>query len=63
LGNLFAAGPSTLLALFTGEGRAHHSDILAQAAVLGEAGKLTPLLNERRFSIVGFDGARTLVES
>jgi hypothetical protein len=39
----------TLLPLITGENRAHHGKILAQAAALAEAGKLRPLINERRF--------------
>jgi NADPH:quinone reductase-like Zn-dependent oxidoreductase len=49
--------------LITGEGRAHHGEILAQAAALAEAGKLKPLLNERRFSTQDIDAAHALVES
>src|SRR6202044_4025871 len=44
------SGVFTLLPLLSGEGRAHHGEILAQAAALAESGKLRPLLNERRFS-------------
>ena len=56
------SGVFTLLPLITGESRAHHGEILAQAA-LAEAGKLRPLLNERRFSIADIDAAHALVES
>src|SRR6266852_1248461 len=41
----------TVLLLITAQRRAHHGKILAQAAALVQAGKLRPLLNERRFSI------------
>src|SRR5579862_8535994 len=44
------SGVFTLLPLLTGEGRAHHGEILAQAAALADAGKLKPLLNEHSFS-------------
>ena len=53
----------TLLPLITGENRAHHGKILAQAAVLAEAGKLTPLLNERRFTSADMAEAHALVEA
>jgi NADPH:quinone reductase-like Zn-dependent oxidoreductase len=56
-------GVFTLLPLITGEGRAHHGEILAQAAALAEAGKLRPLLNEQRFSIHDIGAAHALVES
>ena len=57
------SGVFTLLPLITGEGRAHHGEILAQAAALAEAGKLKPLLNERRFSTQDIGAAHALVES
>ncbi len=57
------SGVFTLLPLITGEGRAHHGQILAQAAARAEAGKLRPLLNERRFSTADIDAAHALVES
>jgi NADPH:quinone reductase len=57
------SGVFTLLPLITGESRAHHGKILAQAAALAEAGKLRPLLNERRFSSPDIDAAHALVES
>lgn len=38
-----------LLPLVTGQGRERHGEIMAQAAALAEAGKLRPVLAERRF--------------
>ena len=57
------SGVFTLLPLLTGEGRAHHGEILTQAAALAEAGKLRPLLNECRFSTACIAAAHALVES
>lgn len=36
-----------LIPLLTGEGRAHHGDILTEAARLADAGQLTPLIDTR----------------
>lgn len=41
----------TLLPLLTGEGRAHHGAILAEATRLTEAGRLLPVLDARRFTL------------
>ncbi len=57
------SGVFTLLPLITGESRAHHGKILAQAAVLADAGKLRPLLNEQRFSIKDIAAAHALLDS
>ena len=57
------SGVFTLLPLITGVGRLHHAEILAQATALAEAGKLTPLLNQRPFSTAEIDAAHALVES
>jgi NADPH2:quinone reductase len=57
------SGVFTLLPLITGESRAHHGKILAQAAALAEAGKLRPLLSEQRFSIKDIGAAHALVEA
>ncbi|MGC2398944.1 MAG: zinc-dependent alcohol dehydrogenase family protein [Acidobacteriaceae bacterium] len=57
------SGVFTLLPLLTGENRAHHGKILAQAAGLVEAGKLQPLLNQQRFSFRDVAAAHALVES
>ena len=40
-----------LLPLLTGEGRAHHGEILSQATRLAEAGQLLPFLDARRFTL------------
>ena len=55
------SGVFTLLPLLTGDGRAHHGRILAEAAELAEAGKLKPLLSEQRFSAKDIGGAHALV--
>jgi NADPH:quinone reductase-like Zn-dependent oxidoreductase len=53
----------TLLPLLTGEGRAHHGEILTHVAVLVEAGKLKPLLNDHPMSMAETEAAYALVES
>jgi NADPH:quinone reductase-like Zn-dependent oxidoreductase len=57
------SGVFTLLPMITGQDRAHHGEILAQAAALAEAGKLRPVLNERRFSTAEIAEAHALVEA
>ena len=57
------SGVFTLLPLLTGEGRAHHGEILTRAAALAEAGKLRPLLSEQRFSTADIAAAHALVAS
>ena len=57
------SGVFTLLPLITGEGRSHHGQILTQAAVLAETGKLRPLLNDRQFSSNDLRAAYALVEA
>jgi NADPH2:quinone reductase len=57
------SGVFTLLPLLTGENRAHHGEILAQAAALAEAGRLRPLLSEERFSVSGIDAALARVSA
>src|SRR5215470_17285777 len=57
------SGVFTLLPLITGEGRAHHGNILAHIATVVEAGKLEPLLNDQFFSVADIDSAHALVES
>jgi NADPH:quinone reductase-like Zn-dependent oxidoreductase len=51
------SGVFTLLPLLTGENRAHHGRILAQAAAFAEAGKLRPLLSAEGFSVSWIDAA------
>ncbi|MBE1528994.1 NADPH2:quinone reductase [Sphingopyxis sp. OAS728] len=45
------SGVFTLLPLLSGEGRAHHGEIMAEATQLVEAGKLVPRLDPRRFTL------------
>jgi NADPH2:quinone reductase len=55
------SGVFTLLPLLTGEGRAHHGQILAQVATLVDAGKLVPKLDPRRFSLADAEAAHLAV--
>ncbi|NLR98654.1 zinc-dependent alcohol dehydrogenase family protein [Rhizobium sp. P38BS-XIX] len=55
------SGVFTLLPLLTGEGREAHGHILAEAARLAEAGKLTPRLDDRRFSLDQASDAHALL--
>ena len=57
------SGVFTLLPLLTGEGRAHHGEILRQATELIEAGKVTPRLDPRHFNFETIEQAHALVES
>ncbi len=57
------SGVFTLHPLLTGEGRARHGGVLAQAAKLAEAGKLKPLLSENCFSTSDIAAAHALIES
>jgi len=57
------SGVFTLLPLLTGNGRAHHGEIMREAAKLAEAGKLVPLVDERRFTLETAMDAHALVES
>jgi NADPH:quinone reductase len=57
------SGVFTLLPLITGEGRAHHGEILAHITALVEAGNLRPLLTDHVISLADIDSAHALVES
>jgi NADPH2:quinone reductase len=56
------SGVFTLSPLITGENRAHHGEILAQAAALVERNHLRPLLSEQEFSVADLDEAYSRVE-
>lgn len=56
------SGVFTLLPLLTGEGRAHHGEILAEAARMVEAGQLSASLETRRFTLDGIEEAYRLLE-
>ena len=49
--------------LITGEGRAHHGEILREAATLADAGKLIPLIDSNKFTFAQVNEAHALFES
>jgi len=56
------SGVFTLLPLLTGEGRAHHGEIMAEATRLAEEGKLHPRLDPRRFTLSNAADAHGAIE-
>lgn len=56
------SGVFTLLPLLTGEGGAHHGDILREATRLAEAGRVRTLLDARPFDLSTVADAYALVE-
>jgi NADPH:quinone reductase-like Zn-dependent oxidoreductase len=57
------SGIFTLLPMLTGEGRGHHGEILREIAALADAGALTPVLDERVFTLADIADAHAAVES
>ena len=57
------SGVFTLLPMLTGEGRAHHGEIMREATRLVEAGKLVPRVNPRHFSLSAVDDAYRTIEA
>ncbi len=57
------SGVFTLLPLLTGEGRAHHGDILREATRLAEAGRLAPKVDPRRFTLEAVGDAYAAMEA
>jgi NADPH:quinone reductase len=57
------SGVFTLLPMLTGEGRAHHGEILCEATKLIEAGKIVPRLDPRHFSLEMIEQAHAAIES
>jgi NADPH:quinone reductase-like Zn-dependent oxidoreductase len=55
------SGVFTLLPLLTGKGRKHHGDILAEATLMAETGKLRILLDDRRFTLENVNEAFSIV--
>ncbi len=55
------SGVFTLLPLLSGEGRAHHGEIMAEATRLVEAGKLLPLLDPRHVALDTVGDAYALI--
>ena len=56
------SGVFTLLPLLTGEGRAHHGEIMREATRLAEAGQLRPRLDPRRFKLSNVAEAHAAIE-
>ena len=57
------SGVFTLLPLITGRGRAHHGDILKEAATLAEAGQLRPLLDPTNYTMDTIEDAYTAMQN
>ena len=57
------SGVFTLYPLLSGNGRAHHGEILTQASALADAGKLRPLLYKESLTIQDVGIAHDLVAS
>lgn len=57
------SGVFTLLPLLTGKGRKHHGEIMQEATKLAEAGKLVPLLDDRKFTLATADEAHDIIEA
>ncbi|TPQ40731.1 quinone oxidoreductase [Bradyrhizobium guangdongense] len=55
------SGVFTLLPLLSGEGRAHHGEIMAEATRLAETGQLVPLLDPRHFALETIADAYDLI--
>jgi len=56
------SGVFTLLPLLTGEGRAHHGEIMREATRLAESGQLRPRLDPRRFDLSNVANAHAAIE-
>jgi NADPH:quinone reductase len=56
------SGVFTLLPLLTGEGKAHHGEILREATRLAEAGMIKPMLDSHCFGLDELHAAHALVE-
>jgi NADPH:quinone reductase-like Zn-dependent oxidoreductase len=57
------SGVFTLLPLITGRGRAHHGDILKEAATLAEAGQLQPLLDPINYTMETIEDAYASIQN
>jgi NADPH:quinone reductase-like Zn-dependent oxidoreductase len=57
------SGVFTLLPMLTGEGRAHHGEILREATRLCEAGKIVPRLDPRHFTLETIGDAYAVIEN
>jgi NADPH:quinone reductase len=57
------SGVFTLLPMLTGEGRAHHGEIMREATRLVEAGKVAPRVDPRHFALSSVGDAYRAVEA
>ncbi|MET3855327.1 zinc-dependent alcohol dehydrogenase family protein [Rhizobium sp. OAE497] len=57
------SGVFTLIPLLTGEGREHHGDIMREATNLVEAGKVSPRVDPRKFTLATASDAHELLET
>jgi NADPH:quinone reductase-like Zn-dependent oxidoreductase len=57
------SGVFTLLPILTGEGRAHHGEIMREATRLIEAGKVAPRVDPRHFTLSTLGEAYRALES
>ncbi|CAN7766277.1 quinone oxidoreductase [Ensifer sp. Root142] len=57
------SGVFTLIPLLTGDGREHHGDIMREATKLVEAGKVSPRLDPRTFTLETAASAHELIET
>ncbi len=57
------SGVFTLLPMLTGEGRAHHGEIMREATRLVEAGKVIPRVDPRNFTLSSVDDAYRAIEA
>jgi NADPH:quinone reductase len=57
------SGVFTPLPMLTGEGRAHHGEVLREATKLVETGKILPRLDPRHFSLETIEQAHAAIES
>lgn len=57
------SGVFTLMPLLSGNGREHHGEIMAEASMLVDGGKLRPVLSAQRFVLAEGNAALDLVES
>lgn len=55
-------GVFTLLPPLSGQGHAHHGDIMREALQLAEAGKLKPRVDPRRYSLTSVGDAYRAIE-
>lgn len=57
------SGVFTLMPLLTGHGREHHGQIVAEAAVLAQSGRLVPRMHSKTFTLDDVETAYATVES